>query len=57
MRRYEYSHSECPRAILRSSSNWWSLNSASVISADGKTVYGWGFNPDGFIEMFKVVLN
>ena len=35
----------------------WSLNSASVISADGKTVYGWGFNPDGFIEMFKVVLN
>ena len=35
----------------------WSLNSASVISADGKTVYGWGINPNGQIEMFKVVLN
>lgn len=35
----------------------WSLSSASVISADGKTVYGWGINPDNLVEMFKVVLN
>lgn len=35
----------------------WSLYSASVISADGKTIYGWGINPDGFVEVFKVVLN
>ncbi len=35
----------------------WSLTSASVISADGNIVYGWGFNPDGMIEMFKVVLH
>ena len=35
----------------------WSLNVASLISADGATVYGWGFNPDGLVEMYKVVLN
>ena len=35
----------------------WSLNVANVISADGKTIYGWGFNPDGLVEMYKVVLN
>ena len=35
----------------------WTLKSASVISADGKTIYGWGSNPDGLIEMFKVELN
>ncbi len=34
----------------------WTLNVASLISADGNTIYGWGFNPDGLIEMFKVVL-
>jgi uncharacterized membrane protein len=32
----------------------WSLNSAAVLSANGKTVYGWGFNPDSRIEMFRV---
>ncbi len=35
----------------------WTLNAASLISADGNTIYGWGFNPDGLIEMFKVVSN
>jgi hypothetical protein len=35
----------------------WNLNVASLISADGNTIYGWGFNPDGLIEMFKVELN
>jgi hypothetical protein len=35
----------------------WSLVSASVISADGKTVYGWGINPNSQVEMFKVQLN
>jgi hypothetical protein len=35
----------------------WTLNVASLISADGNTIYGWGFNPDGLIEMFKVELN
>jgi probable HAF family extracellular repeat protein len=35
----------------------WSLNAASLISADGNTIYGWGFNPDDLIEMFKVTLN
>ena len=34
----------------------WDLNVASLISADGNTVYGWGFNPDNLIEMFKVEL-
>ena len=34
----------------------WSLLVASVISADGKTIYGWGFNPDSRIEMFRVEL-
>ena len=34
----------------------WSLLSASVISGDGRTLYGWGINPDQLIEMFKVVL-
>ena len=31
----------------------WALNSASLISADGNTIYGWGFNPDDRIEMFS----
>lgn len=35
----------------------WTLSVASLISADGKTIYGWGFNPDGLIEMFKVELH
>jgi hypothetical protein len=35
----------------------WTLNVASLISADGNTIYGWGINPDGLIEMYKVVLN
>ena len=34
----------------------WILSVASLISADGKTIYGWGFNPDGLLEMFKVAL-
>ena len=34
----------------------WDLQVASLISADGTTVYGWGFNPDNLVEMFKVVL-
>jgi uncharacterized membrane protein len=34
----------------------WNLTVASIISADGATVYGWGFNPDNLIEMFKVTL-
>jgi probable HAF family extracellular repeat protein len=34
----------------------WTLNVASIISGDGKTIYGWGFNPDSLIEMFKVQL-
>ena len=32
------------------------LSVASLISADGKTIYGWGFNPDGLVEMFKIEL-
>jgi uncharacterized membrane protein len=35
----------------------WTLNVASLISADGNTIYGWGFNPDQLIEMFKVELD
>jgi uncharacterized membrane protein len=35
----------------------WNLNVASLISADGNTIYGWGFNPDDLIEMYKVTLN
>jgi uncharacterized membrane protein len=35
----------------------WSLNVASLISADGNTIYGWGVNPDSLIEMYKVTLN
>lgn len=35
----------------------WNLNVASLISADGNTIYGWGFNPNGLIEMYKVTLN
>ena len=35
----------------------WRLIAASLISADGNTIYGWGFNPDNLIEMYKVVLN
>ncbi|HEU0207562.1 MAG TPA: hypothetical protein VFQ78_01155 [Candidatus Udaeobacter sp.] len=35
----------------------WSLSVASLISADGNTIYGWGINPGGLIEMYKVTLN
>ena len=35
----------------------WDLTVASLISADGTTIYGWGINPDNFVEMFKVVRN
>ena len=35
----------------------WNLNVASIISPDGNTIYGWGFNPGGQVEMFKAVLN
>jgi uncharacterized membrane protein len=35
----------------------WQLIAASLISADGNTIYGWGFNPDNRIEMYKAVLN
>ena len=35
----------------------WQLIAASLISADGNIIYGWGFNPDNLIEMYKVVLN
>ena len=34
----------------------WTLSVASIISADGNTIYGWGINPDGLVEMFKVTL-
>jgi uncharacterized membrane protein len=34
----------------------WNLSAASLISADGNTIYGWGINPDGLVEMFKVTL-
>ncbi len=34
----------------------WILQVASIISADGKTIYGWGSNPDNLIEMFKITL-
>lgn len=32
----------------------WTFSSLSVISGDGKTLYGWGFNPNDLIEMFKI---
>ena len=35
----------------------WNFNVASLISADGKSIYGWGFNPDNLAEMFKIDLN
>ena len=35
----------------------WKLTVAPTISADGRTIYGWGFNPDGLVEMFKVTLD
>lgn len=34
----------------------WNLQVASLISADGNTIYGWGFNPDNLVEMFKIEL-
>ena len=34
----------------------WQLSVASLVSPDGRTIYGWGFNPDNLIEMFKVEL-
>jgi uncharacterized membrane protein len=34
----------------------WDLTVASLISSDGGTIYGWGFNPDNLVEMFKVNL-
>ena len=35
----------------------WNLNTASIVSPDGNTIYGWGFNPASQEEMFKVDLN
>lgn len=35
----------------------WTLTVSSIISPDGNTIYGWGFNPSGLLEMFKVTLN
>ncbi len=35
----------------------WTLMVSSIISPDGNTIYGWGINPSGSIEMFKVGLN
>ncbi|MEO8045277.1 MAG: hypothetical protein ABI674_10265 [Spartobacteria bacterium] len=35
----------------------WHLSVANVISANGQTIYGWGFNPDHLVEMYKVTLN
>ena len=37
--------------------NGWHIVSASVLSADGNIIYGFGVNPDGLIEMYKAVLN
>ena len=34
----------------------WRLIAASLISADGNIIYGFGLNPDNLIEMYKVVL-
>ena len=34
----------------------WRMNVASLISADGKTIYGWGFNLNDQVEMFKAEL-
>ncbi len=34
----------------------WSLDVASVISGDGTKIYGWGVNPSGQIEMYRVEL-
>ena len=28
----------------------WDLREAKAVSADGSTIVGWGFNPDGFQE-------
>jgi uncharacterized membrane protein len=35
----------------------WTLDALLVISANGKVIYGWGFNPDSRIEMFRVELS
>jgi hypothetical protein len=35
----------------------WTFMVASIISPDGNTIYGWGLNPSGLVEMFKVGLN
>lgn len=35
----------------------WKLTVASLISPDGRIIYGWGFNPNHLIEMFKVELS
>ena len=35
----------------------WSLTVASLVSTDGRFIYGWGFNPDSRIEMFKIELS
>ncbi len=34
----------------------WSLFAGSLISADGRTIYGWGLNPANQFEMFKISL-
>jgi probable HAF family extracellular repeat protein len=35
----------------------WNPTVADVISADGRTIYGWGLNPNNVVEMFKVEIN
>ena len=35
----------------------WQIVSASVLSANGNIIYGFGINPDGFVEMYKAVLD
>jgi hypothetical protein len=35
----------------------WRPSVADVISADGRTIYGWGLNPNNLVEMFKVEIN
>ena len=37
-------------------SDWWDLDSATGISDDGTVIVGYGTNPDGHIEAFRVVL-
>ncbi|QDT73372.1 hypothetical protein I41_25610 [Lacipirellula limnantheis] len=41
---------------LGSSLTGWSLRAAESISADNRTIVGWGFNPNGNIEAFMAYL-